>query len=111
MMLSGGQNSEEGLNDKEALRCPICLNPPRRRQQAVPDCCSHVYCSSCILRWAQMVQSCPVDRRPFNVIYLLGSPQRCIMSDSFRNSGMFVESDLSLRKAQAAKAQPATALH
>lgn len=30
------------------------------------------------LRWLQMVQSCPVDRRPFSVIYLQGSSQRCI---------------------------------
>ncbi|KTG45705.1 hypothetical protein cypCar_00040214, partial [Cyprinus carpio] len=26
----------------------------------------------------QMVQSCPVDRRPFSVIYLQGSSQQCI---------------------------------
>ncbi|XP_016094324.1 protein SCAF11 isoform X3 [Sinocyclocheilus grahami] len=71
----GGQNSDEG---EEAQRCPICLNRPRRTDRAVPDCCRHVYCSACILRWAQMVQSCPVDRRPFSVIYLQGSSQQCI---------------------------------
>ncbi|XP_043086692.1 protein SCAF11 isoform X2 [Puntigrus tetrazona] len=75
----GGQNSDESLEDEEAQRCPICLNRPRRTDRAVPDCCRHVYCSACILRWAQMVQSCPVDRRPFSVIYLQqGSSQQCI---------------------------------
>ncbi|KAL1275297.1 hypothetical protein QQF64_034920 [Cirrhinus molitorella] len=74
----GGQNSDESLEEEEAQRCPICLNRPRRTDRAVPDCCRHVYCSACILRWAQMVQSCPVDRRPFSVIYLQGSSQQCI---------------------------------
>ncbi|XP_056312234.1 protein SCAF11 isoform X5 [Danio aesculapii] len=74
----GGQNSEDSLEDEESQRCPICLNRPRRSDRAVPDCCRHVYCSACILRWAQMVQSCPVDRRPFSVIFLLGSSQQCI---------------------------------
>ncbi|XP_073694121.1 uncharacterized protein scaf11 isoform X2 [Garra rufa] len=74
----GGQNSDESLEEEEAQRCPICLNRPRRADRAVPDCCRHVYCSACILRWAQMVQSCPVDRRPFSVIYLQGSSQQCI---------------------------------
>uniref|UniRef100_A0A673KIS6 Protein SCAF11-like n=1 Tax=Sinocyclocheilus rhinocerous TaxID=307959 RepID=A0A673KIS6_9TELE len=74
----GGHNSDESLEDEEAQRCPICLNRPRRTDRAVPDCCRHVYCSACILRWAQMVQSCPVDRRPFSVIYLQGSSQQCI---------------------------------
>uniref|UniRef100_A0A671TAE4 Protein SCAF11-like n=1 Tax=Sinocyclocheilus anshuiensis TaxID=1608454 RepID=A0A671TAE4_9TELE len=74
----GGQNSDESLEDEEAQRCPICLNRPRRTDRAVPDCCRHVYCSACIFRWAQMVQSCPVDRRPFSVIYLQGSSQQCI---------------------------------
>ncbi|XP_059366557.1 protein SCAF11 isoform X3 [Carassius carassius] len=74
----GGQNSDESLEDEEAQRCPICLNRTRRTDRARPDCCRHVYCSACILRWAQMVQSCPVDRRPFSVIYLQGSSQQCI---------------------------------
>lgn len=74
----GGQNSEDSLEDEESQRCPICLNRPRRSDRAVPDCCRHVYCSACILRWAQMVQSCPVDRRPFSVIFLQGSSQQCI---------------------------------
>uniref|UniRef100_A0A8C1ZU82 Protein SCAF11-like n=1 Tax=Cyprinus carpio TaxID=7962 RepID=A0A8C1ZU82_CYPCA len=74
----GGENSDESLEDEEAQRCPICLNRPRWTDRAVPDCCRHVYCSACILRWAQMVQSCPVDRRPFSVIYLQGSSQQCI---------------------------------
>ncbi|XP_067283050.1 protein SCAF11 [Pseudorasbora parva] len=74
----GGQNSEGSLEDEEDQRCPICLNRPRRTDRAVPDCCRHVYCSACLLRWAQMVQSCPVDRRPFSAIYLQGSSQHCI---------------------------------
>ncbi|KAK9975536.1 hypothetical protein ABG768_020789 [Culter alburnus] len=74
----GGQNSEGSLEDEEDQRCPICLNRPRRTDRAVPDCCRHVYCSACILRWAQMVQSCPVDRRPFSAIYLQGSSQQFI---------------------------------
>uniref|UniRef100_A0A672T8L1 Protein SCAF11-like n=1 Tax=Sinocyclocheilus grahami TaxID=75366 RepID=A0A672T8L1_SINGR len=74
----GGQSSDESLEEEEAQRCPICLNRPRRTERAVPDCCRHVYCLDCIRRWAQMVQSCPVDRRPFSVIYLQGSSQQCI---------------------------------
>ncbi|KAG1932569.1 protein SCAF11 isoform X2 [Pimephales promelas] len=73
-----GPGKEGSLEDEEEQRCPICLNRPRRTDRAVPDCCRHVYCSACILRWAQMVQSCPVDRRPFSVIFLQGSSQQCI---------------------------------
>ncbi|KAK7129600.1 hypothetical protein R3I93_019293 [Phoxinus phoxinus] len=73
-----GPGKEGSLEDEEDQRCPICLNRPRRADRAVPDCCRHVYCSACILRWAQMVQSCPVDRRPFSAIFLQGSSQQCI---------------------------------
>ncbi|XP_077091295.1 uncharacterized protein scaf11 isoform X3 [Siphateles boraxobius] len=73
-----GPGKEGSLEDEEDQRCPICLNRPRRTDRAVPDCCRHVYCSACILRWAQMVQSCPVDRRPFSAIYLQSSSQQRI---------------------------------
>ncbi|XP_059360679.1 protein SCAF11-like isoform X3 [Carassius carassius] len=74
----GGQSSDESLEEEEVQRCPICLNRPRRTERAVPDCCRHVYCLDCIRRWAQMVRSCPVDRRPFSMIYLQGSSQQFI---------------------------------
>lgn len=64
----GVQGADDGSEDEENQRCPICLNTLSPSERAVPDGCSHFYCFKCILRWAQMVQVCPVDRRPFNAI-------------------------------------------
>ncbi|XP_069760236.1 protein SCAF11 isoform X2 [Narcine bancroftii] len=49
--------------------CPICLNLFVEQEVAVPDSCSHIFCLRCILTWAEKVSSCPIDRKPFSVVY------------------------------------------
>ncbi|XP_078273420.1 protein SCAF11 [Rhinoraja longicauda] len=49
--------------------CPICLNLFVEQEVAVPESCSHVFCLRCILTWAEKLSSCPIDRKPFSVVY------------------------------------------
>ncbi|XP_058883496.1 protein SCAF11-like isoform X3 [Acipenser ruthenus] len=55
--------------NEEVDRCPICLNLLLQQELALPENCCHVFCLSCILKWAETVTSCPIDRKPFQAIY------------------------------------------
>ncbi|KAI1883808.1 hypothetical protein AGOR_G00235560 [Albula goreensis] len=66
-----GEGNSLGDPDREDDRCPICLTPLDPQDQATPESCDHLFCLRCILTWGQTVPSCPVDRRPFSVIYKL----------------------------------------
>ncbi|XP_066580524.1 protein SCAF11 isoform X2 [Amia ocellicauda] len=79
-----GEKSQEDENQAvvveidEADRCPICLNLLLWQELAVPESCCHVFCLSCILKWAETVTSCPVDRKPFQAIYKRDATLGCI---------------------------------
>ncbi|XP_045064790.1 protein SCAF11 isoform X3 [Coregonus clupeaformis] len=75
-----GQTPEGGTEPEEAERCPICLGALGRCVLAMPDSCCHVFCLSCLLRWAELqaVPSCPVDRQPFNVVYKRDAVLGCV---------------------------------
>ncbi|XP_019747342.1 protein SCAF11 isoform X2 [Hippocampus comes] len=76
---SDGQGSSpDGSDAEEAERCPICLGVPARGELAMPDSCCHVFCLGCLLTWAEMVPSCPVDRRPFRNVYRWDGSLRCV---------------------------------
>ncbi|KAL0962968.1 hypothetical protein UPYG_G00347810 [Umbra pygmaea] len=77
---SGRQTPDGGTEPEEADRCPICLGALGRCVLAMPDSCCHVFCLSCLLRWAELqaIPSCPVDRRPFNVVYKRDAVLGCV---------------------------------
>ncbi|XP_077401762.1 uncharacterized protein scaf11 isoform X2 [Vanacampus margaritifer] len=76
---SGGQGSPpDGSDAEEAERCPICLGVLAAGELAMPDSCCHVFCIGCLLTWAEMVPSCPVDRRPFRNVYRWDGSLRCV---------------------------------
>ncbi|XP_077356799.1 uncharacterized protein scaf11 isoform X2 [Festucalex cinctus] len=76
---SGGQGSPpDGSDGEEAERCPICLGVPAGEEIAMPDSCCHVFCLGCLLTWAEIVPSCPVDRRPFRNVYRWDGSLRCV---------------------------------
>ncbi|XP_041113961.1 protein SCAF11-like isoform X2 [Polyodon spathula] len=72
---NGEKKSRQEDNDsavavnEEVDRCPICLNLLLQQELALPENCCHVFCLSCILKWAETVTSCPIDRKPFQAIY------------------------------------------
>ncbi|XP_059508542.1 protein SCAF11 isoform X2 [Stegostoma tigrinum] len=49
--------------------CPICLNHFVDQEVAVPESCCHIFCLRCILAWAEKRNCCPIDRKPFNLVY------------------------------------------
>uniref|UniRef100_A0A8C7PT97 RING-type domain-containing protein n=1 Tax=Oncorhynchus mykiss TaxID=8022 RepID=A0A8C7PT97_ONCMY len=53
LWLSDGQTPEGDPEPEEAERCPICLGALGRCVLAMPDSCCHVFCLSCLLRWAE----------------------------------------------------------
>ncbi|KAM9673678.1 protein SCAF11 isoform 2-T2 [Trichechus inunguis] len=53
----------------EADRCPICLNCLLKKEIGFPENCNHVFCMTCILKWAETMASCPIDRKPFQAVF------------------------------------------
>lgn len=67
-------NQDEGK--RELLRCAICLLEFGQRQKAVVTPCVHAFCVTCITRWMQIKQTCPLCKQ--NVLSVVHS----IESDS-----------------------------
>uniref|UniRef100_V9K8M7 Splicing factor, arginine/serine-rich 2, interacting protein n=1 Tax=Callorhinchus milii TaxID=7868 RepID=V9K8M7_CALMI len=74
----GGEDTRERESaDNEAVvptadnsdLCPICLCCLVEQELAVPESCSHIFCLRCILKWAEKLSSCPIDRKPFTAVY------------------------------------------
>ncbi|XP_038594496.1 protein SCAF11 isoform X2 [Micropterus salmoides] len=74
----GGQGPPDGMDAEEAERCPICLGVLAGGELAMPDSCCHVFCLRCLLTWAEMAPSCPVDRRPFTNVYRWDGNLSCV---------------------------------
>jgi hypothetical protein len=58
-------NSRRGYPEK----CPICLVTLGAREICTPDCCNHIFCTECLERWSEHVNTCPVDRQEFYSIF------------------------------------------
>ncbi|XP_039582675.1 protein SCAF11 isoform X1 [Passer montanus] len=67
-----GEENEESCSCSTLLydgnTCPICLNCLLEQEIGFPENCSHTFCMTCILKWAEIQASCPVDRRPFQAV-------------------------------------------
>lgn len=54
----GEENKDDttttGLLYSEADRCPICLNCLLEKEVGFPESCNHVFCMTCILKWAEV---------------------------------------------------------
>ncbi|KAM4882199.1 protein SCAF11 isoform 2-T2 [Thomomys bottae] len=62
-------SAASGLLYSETDRCPICLNCLLEKEVAFPESCNHVFCITCILKWAETLASCPIDRKPFQAVF------------------------------------------
>ncbi|XP_012575963.1 PREDICTED: protein SCAF11 isoform X2 [Condylura cristata] len=67
-----------GLLYSEADRCPICLNCLLEKEVGFPENCNHVFCMTCILKWAETLASCPIDRKPFQAVFKFSALEGCI---------------------------------
>ncbi|XP_068046162.1 protein SCAF11 isoform X2 [Anomalospiza imberbis] len=67
-----GEENEESCSCSTLLcdgnTCPICLNCLLEQEIGFPENCSHTFCMTCILKWAETQASCPIDRRPFQAV-------------------------------------------
>ncbi|XP_032104280.1 protein SCAF11 isoform X3 [Sapajus apella] len=66
---NGDNTVPTGLLYSEADRCPICLNCLLEKEVGFPESCNHVFCMTCILKWAETLASCPIDRKPFQAVF------------------------------------------
>lgn len=61
---------QESESDGEDLPvCPICLDKLRAQDIGTPESCDHQFCLECIIEWSRNINTCPVDRQPFNLIF------------------------------------------
>ncbi|KAM7115178.1 protein SCAF11 isoform 1-T1 [Molossus nigricans] len=67
-----------GLLYSEADRCPICLNCLLEKEIGFPESCNHVFCMTCILKWAETLASCPIDRKPFQAVFKVSALEGCV---------------------------------
>ncbi|KYO47673.1 protein SCAF11 [Alligator mississippiensis] len=67
-----------GLLYDEGDRCPICLNCLLEQEVGFPENCSHIFCMTCILKWAEIMALCPIDRKPFQAVCKFESLKDCI---------------------------------
>lgn len=51
---SGEDTAATRLWHDESGRCPICLGCLSEKEVGFPESCSHVFCVSCILKWAEV---------------------------------------------------------
>ncbi|XP_048221868.1 protein SCAF11 isoform X2 [Perognathus longimembris pacificus] len=67
-----------GLLYNETDRCPICLNCLLEKEVGFPESCNHVFCMTCILKWAETLASCPIDRKPFQAVFKFSPLEGCV---------------------------------
>ncbi|KAM6215664.1 protein SCAF11 [Rhynchocyon petersi] len=80
-------NTTTVLLDNEADRCPICLNCLLEKEVGFPENCNHVFCTTCILKWAETLASCPIDRKPFQAVFKFSALGGSIKVQVKRQSG------------------------
>lgn len=67
-MEESGNSSD--TSDGQSEKCPICLATFKNQEVGLPQACDHSFCAECIQEWSKNVNTCPVDRQPFNLIYI-----------------------------------------
>lgn len=71
----GGEENQENNSStatviySETDTCPICLRCLLEQELGFPENCHHVFCMTCILKWADIVPFCPIDRKTFQAVY------------------------------------------
>lgn len=79
MLIIPGEEMEESCSCSTLLHdgdtCPICLNCLLEQEIGFPENCSHTFCMTCILKWAEVRLGSKV------CVFLLLS---CIVSNSYR---------------------------
>ncbi|XP_036615520.1 protein SCAF11 isoform X2 [Trichosurus vulpecula] len=63
---------------EEADRCPICLSCLLEKEVGFPENCNHIFCITCILKWAETLPSCPIDRKPFQAVCKFSVLEGCV---------------------------------
>ncbi|XP_016044327.1 protein SCAF11 isoform X2 [Erinaceus europaeus] len=80
--MEGKENKDNtttsGLLYSEADRCPICLNCLLEKEVGFPESCNHAFCMTCILKWAETLASCPIDRKPFQAVFKFSALEGCV---------------------------------
>ena len=51
---------------QRAVDCGVCRNAIN--VQGVLNCCTHSFCLDCVLKWAEIENSCPVCKRRFGIV-------------------------------------------
>ncbi|XP_074125554.1 protein SCAF11 isoform X1 [Sminthopsis crassicaudata] len=63
---------------EEADKCPICLSCMLEKEVGFPENCNHIFCITCILKWAETLPSCPIDRKPFQAVCKFSALEGCV---------------------------------
>ncbi|VUZ53664.1 unnamed protein product [Hymenolepis diminuta] len=56
----------------ESIKCCICQEGIRQ-PIAKPDCCLHLFCRECLLKWLKQRNTCPLDRYTVRLINIMNN--------------------------------------
>lgn len=59
---------KEAVKTEEECKCPVCLEEPTVQEMSSVNGCAHVFCFSCIEKWAERENSCPLCKSRFTKI-------------------------------------------
>ncbi|KAJ8956760.1 hypothetical protein NQ314_006634 [Rhamnusium bicolor] len=64
------ENTDSDSSDGQSEKCPICLLSFKSQEIGVPESCDHMFCLECIQEWSKNMNTCPVDRQEYNLIFV-----------------------------------------
>ncbi|XP_076311964.1 uncharacterized protein LOC143225807 isoform X2 [Tachypleus tridentatus] len=62
--------TDSNESDGQSEMCPVCLNKFRGQEIGTPESCDHSFCLECLLEWSRNVNTCPIDRQRFSLIFV-----------------------------------------
>jgi PHD and RING finger domain-containing protein 1 len=66
---------------EESEKCPICLVTFAEQEVGRPNTCGDIFCVDCLREWSRHMNTCPIDRRLFDVIFVINYPNRSVIKE------------------------------
>lgn len=68
--LISDSESDSSDSNSQSEKCPICLLSFKNQETATPVTCQHQFCLDCLLEWSKNMNTCPVDRKKYELVFV-----------------------------------------